>query len=173
MRWPSIQARPESVMGHSRPGRTGSKSSHVRYVPKATDNRLRTACSDGLKANSCTAKNFHQHLPAARSRELGHGRRYCGVLSFSAFPEHVTPLEGPSGEKRRKAKVYCRSRRRSGRLAACRARMSALCQKRTCDLNNARLFLCHSAALAICRPVCARRSKRRAPADSAPADRRS
>jgi hypothetical protein len=28
-------------------------------------------------------------------RELGHGRRYCGVLSFPTFRERVTPLEGP------------------------------------------------------------------------------
>ena len=30
-----------------RPGRASCGSSHVRYVPKATNNRLRTACRDG------------------------------------------------------------------------------------------------------------------------------
>jgi hypothetical protein len=44
-------------LGHSRPGRASSKSGHVRYAPKTTDNPLRTACRDGPGADSCTPTN--------------------------------------------------------------------------------------------------------------------
>jgi hypothetical protein len=32
---------------HSRPGRTSGASNYVHFAPKATDDRLRTACRDG------------------------------------------------------------------------------------------------------------------------------
>ena len=34
-------------LGHSRPGLTNSKCSHVRFAPKATDNRLGATRRDG------------------------------------------------------------------------------------------------------------------------------
>jgi hypothetical protein len=46
-----------SQLGHSRPGLTNSKSSHVRFAPKATDNRLGTTRRDGPKPASRTAAN--------------------------------------------------------------------------------------------------------------------
>ena len=39
-----------SEMGHSQPGRASSMLSHVRYAPKATDNRFRPTCRDGPSA---------------------------------------------------------------------------------------------------------------------------
>jgi hypothetical protein len=38
---------PMSQLGHSRLGRASSRCGHVRYVPKATDNCLRSTCREG------------------------------------------------------------------------------------------------------------------------------
>ena len=53
-------------MGHSRLGRAGSRSSHVRSAPKATNNRLRTACREGPIASLRTAEKQRDTLHALR-----------------------------------------------------------------------------------------------------------
>jgi hypothetical protein len=54
-------------LGHSRPGPASSRSSDVRFAPKATDHRLRTACREGPRTTVCTAEKQLSFSPTSHS----------------------------------------------------------------------------------------------------------
>ncbi len=59
-----------SLMGHLRPGPPGSTSSHVRYAPKATDNRFRATCRDGPIAFILHRKKQRAFSPISKALVL-------------------------------------------------------------------------------------------------------
>jgi len=69
-----------SATGHSRRGRAGSRSSHVRSAPKATNSRLRTACREGPIADIVS------RLDQVHLAESGH--------QMSAGVRHWRPVAG-------------------------------------------------------------------------------
>jgi hypothetical protein len=71
-----------SALGHSRPGRAGRRSSHVRYAPKATVGHQNAIGRDGPTADSCAAAKslLFDHLVGRLSS--GDGLTYLEALKF-------------------------------------------------------------------------------------------
>jgi hypothetical protein len=72
-----------SLLGHSRPGPAGRRSSHVRYAPKTTVGHQNAIGRDGPQPDSCSAakRPLFDHLVGANEQ----GRWHSDAESLGRF----------------------------------------------------------------------------------------